>query len=300
MGRDCAPLAHREIGGIISEISADELDIDDSAILQNLIKFCSSVDRQLEIFEVNGAVNLIQSFFWNEYCDWYVEASKERLRAGNVTVGAVHDLLMRQLLLILNPFIPFISDELWNTGCVGDPRSMQNVYCETADDLEKLLGCLHLSDVAAVTVAKLREFVNAARRLLVRSPVPGTGATFCVLPKDAESKEIVGGYGQKLRRLIGIAGVEFVEEAPRLQSEQTPFGLVFLKGSAIDDAAACAKIEEEIGKISAMIALNEAKLTDENFIKRAPEAVVAGARKMLGENVAKRDELQKALAALRP
>jgi valyl-tRNA synthetase len=60
---------------------------------------------------------------------------------------AVHDIAMRQLLLLLNPFIPFITDELWNMG-ESDQRSMQDVYCETSKDLRLAFGVLDLDETS--------------------------------------------------------------------------------------------------------------------------------------------------------
>ncbi|MDR3144466.1 MAG: valine--tRNA ligase, partial [Puniceicoccales bacterium] len=212
MNRTGEPLSGSTIGSLVAKITAGELDIDDAAILRNLVNFCRAVERQFENFEINGAIGLVSSFFWNDYCDWYVEVSKDRLRAGNVTVHAVHDILMRQLLLILNPFIPFISDELWNVG--GDvPRSMQNVYCETANELAEAFKPLPLDDGAVQTVAKLRDFVNAIRRLLAQSHTSKNAATLRVLPKNEEARKIIGEYGGKLQRLVGVPTIEFIGEA---------------------------------------------------------------------------------------
>jgi valyl-tRNA synthetase len=92
--------------------------------------------------------------------------------------------------------------------------------------------------------------------------------------------------------------MEFVGEILQLPSVQTPFGVVFLGAEESDILEERAKIEQEIEKISALIELNEAKLTKKGFLERAPAHVVAGAQSMLAKNIAKREELQQILSAL--
>jgi valyl-tRNA synthetase len=282
---------------IISSITSSELDIDDHGILLNLANFCEKFEKFFASFEISSAINAINAFFWDEYCNWYLEASKQRLRGGNATVLAVHDIIMRQLLLILNPFIPFITEELWSFGG-EDLSSMQDVYCETADDLRKAFSPLRLDSESPAKVDLFREFLSEARNLLCHAKANADGLTLSVFPKNADSKAVLESNYSKLVALLGIRKIEFIEQVLQYSSVQTPFGTVFLAGGEADVSTERAKIAEEISKISDLIKLNQAKLSNEKFLANAPASVVNGARELLGKNVAKRDELRRVLAAL--
>ncbi|MDR1413601.1 MAG: valine--tRNA ligase [Puniceicoccales bacterium] len=297
MNRQWIPFARISLEGILARIATGDMDMDDQAILLNLIDFCRTFEGYMKNFEVNSAVNALSSFFWGEYCDWYVEASKIRLREKNETAFAVHDVLMRQLLLTLNPFIPFITDELWNLGD-GEQRSMQNVYCETAEDLQLAFRSLPLKDETRETVAQLRESVNMARRLISQSKEAVSAIALHIFPKDTRAREIAGSYLPKLKKLIGLERIEFTDAVLQFPSAQTPFGIFFLETEKSNTADERERIREQVEKISSLIKLNEAKLANAEFIKNAPANVVDGARKMLDENIAKRSELQKILLTL--
>ncbi|MDR1595441.1 MAG: valine--tRNA ligase [Puniceicoccales bacterium] len=297
IGRDYKSYAETTLDGILAKIIPDDLDVDDHAILLKFVNFCAAFEKLFNDFEINGAVNLLHSFFWDDYCSWYVEASKSRLKEGNCSVLAIHEILIRQLLIILNPFIPFITEELWNAGG-NDPRSMQNVYCETANDLHRKFEFLHIDRRVLDTVSSLREFLNAVRRLLSQAKEKVGNVTLYILPKDTVTKGFLESYSGKIKNITAVRNIQFICEVPKFPSVQTPFGMVFLHAEELDTSGEKEKIVTEIAKISDLIILNEAKLSDKNFVEGAPQRVVIGAQKMLAENIARRMELQKILASL--
>jgi valyl-tRNA synthetase len=78
---------------------------------------------------------------------------------------AVHDIIMRQLLLLLNSFIAFITDELWNIS-ERNQRSMQNAYYETSKDLRAAFDYLNLDKTSIGVIVQLKEFLKLSRRLI--------------------------------------------------------------------------------------------------------------------------------------
>ena len=87
----------------------------DQAILLRLIETHEEVEKLYEDYEFNAVLRSIYRFFWNDFCDWYIENSKGRLadEAEKGTCLAVQDICIRQILLLLHPFTPFITEELW-------------------------------------------------------------------------------------------------------------------------------------------------------------------------------------------
>ncbi|MDR1433175.1 MAG: valine--tRNA ligase [Puniceicoccales bacterium] len=295
--RHSKSFAETQLSDILSRISAEDLDVDDRAMLANLVEFCDSFERLFTNFDISAAVNLINSFFWDEYCSWYVEASKTRLHAGDATVLAVHGVVMRQLLLILNPFIPFITEELWNAGN-GSPRSMQNVRCETADDLRLAFQFLKLGTEDSENTSRFKEFLNGTRRLLSQLGGRKDGVALSIMPQSEAAQGELEMRMAKLKKLITVEKIQFTAAALQLPSVQTPLGSVFLHTGISDATTEREKIAKEIEKISKLIELNNKKLSDEKFIENAPANVVRGTQKMLEDNVARRNELHRILAAL--
>ncbi|MDR1173185.1 MAG: class I tRNA ligase family protein, partial [Puniceicoccales bacterium] len=254
-------------------------------------------EEQVERFEINAAVNSMSSFFWNEYCSWYVETSKTRLREGNKTVSAVHDIVMRQLLLLLNPFIPFITDELWNMG-EHDQHSMQNVYCETAQDLRLAFGIIGLDETSVDTVSQLKEFLNLSRRLISQSQELKERMSLLICPKNETARSVLDGYIPKLQKLVGIEKIEFTNEILQFASIQTSLGTVYLHVARINTVEEKKKLTWEIEKLSKLIRLNEIQLSNREFFSRAPTHIVEGTKRMLRENSLKREELRKILSTM--
>jgi valyl-tRNA synthetase len=267
-------------------------------MLLELVDFIGSFDGFFEKFEVHAAVNLASTFFWDRYCSWYLEVSKERLHANDRTVLAIHDIVIRQLLLALNPLVPFVTEELWNAGGGEDEScSMGTVRCETADDLRMAFANLPLDAGARETVRDFRDAINAVRRLLAQSGGTKEAATLCLLPKDAGAGERLKQYLPKMGRLLAVGEIAFVGDVLPLPSVQTPFGTVFLRAEGGGATNNRASIDAEIARIDALVKLNEAKLANEEFLRHAPASIVDGARKLLADNLAKRTELEKLLAA---
>ncbi|MDR2779288.1 MAG: valine--tRNA ligase [Puniceicoccales bacterium] len=299
INRSYKPYSQVPLADIVAKIEVADLDIDDHAILSNLIKFCITFEGQMKNFEVNAAINSISSFFWNEYCNWYVEASKVRLRGENKTVFAVHDIIMRQLLLLLNPFIPFITDELWNVGeYEHNQRSMQNLYCETAKDLQLAFHALNLDETSIATVLQLKEFLNLSRRLISQCRESKERMALYICPPNEVAMNILKDYTLKLQQLVGLEKIDFTDKILQFPSIQTPLGIVYLHVTQINTPEEKKKLTLEINKLSKLIKLSEVQLSNKEFLSRAPAHIIEGSKKMLRENTFKREELCKILSMM--
>ncbi len=132
---------------------------------------CPSSTRRWGIpsrnFEFAEATQRLYVFFWNDFCDWYVEVSKSKLQSPETRVNclAVQDLVLRQTLLLLHPFIPFVTEELWQLlGYASDGKFIEECRLDFDEELKAKLG--RPFDAAAVqAVQMLQQFVSQARAL---------------------------------------------------------------------------------------------------------------------------------------
>ncbi len=300
------------LAAIVARLDAAKFDADDHAILDRLLATTREVDRCFAEFEFSAAVHALYGFFWNDFCDWYVEVSKSKLQSPALKANclAIQDLVLRQTLLLLHPFIPFITEELWSqlgySGVERDvpgalPRFIQNAHLDNASQLATTSHAhgLVLDRAAVAAVEKLKSFVSSARALKADHNVASRrDVRFLVTAADTEWAALAASLAS-LTRMIGAAEIvrqATVENAPAVV---TPFGTLYLDlASTVDAAAEKIRLTKELDTLAKHIAATEARLANPAFVDKAPPAVLAGAKKQLADQQAKHAELARLLAAL--
>jgi valyl-tRNA synthetase len=290
---------------VASRIQTALLDDDDFAILQGLAELTDSTTKNLEEHEFTAYAQGLYAFFWGDFCDWYVEASKARLAdpALRDTCLAVQDLVLRQFLLLLHPVAPFISEELWHLLGYGNEHDfIQNHHTGSGGDLLRVLRDhgVKLSAAKVADVALLRELVASVRGLKSQAnQATRRDSVVTIVVKDASAKLLVENNRDKLSRMAGLAEINFATEVGGRTGAVTPMGTVMLELSGnIDVAAEKVRLAKELEKLEKGVSAGEAKLTNEAFVSKAPPNILEGARKQLEEVKAKRDEIARMIATL--
>jgi valyl-tRNA synthetase len=249
-------------------------------------------------------VQALYGFFWNDFCDWYVEVSKSKLQAPETKANClgIQDLVLRQTLLLLHPFIPFITEELWSLLGYGTRgKFIQDAHLDNASQLATASHAHGLVlDLAAVAVVgKLKEFVSQARALKADHNVASRRDVRLLVTTGDGEWAVLAASLAKLTRLTGAAEIvrqTSVEGAP---AAVTPLGTLYLDlASTVDAGAEKARLTKELETLAKHIAATEIRLANEAFVSKAPPAVLAGARKQLAEQQAKFAELARLLEAL--
>ncbi len=289
------------IDEIVSRIDVSKLDADDHAIIASLIKCAELVEKDYEVFQFNSITQSLYSFFWNDFCGWYLEVSKSRLSDASAksTVLAVQDLCIRQILLMLHPFMPFITEELWHSMGYGKEGSfIQNQSPFFADELKKL--GLNVDFSAASDIEKLKDFVSKSRALKAQCNMASKrDAVLMLLASDENAKNLFSANIEKLKKLVGAAEINIVAEPVDSPAALTELGSVYVdvKG-AVDVEAETKRLQKEKAKLEGAIKSAQARLSNEAFTSKAPQNVIDGAKKQLDENLAKLAEIEKLIANL--
>jgi len=293
------------LAAVVSRIKASQLDDDDFAILQGLAELTDSTAKNLDEHEFTAYAQGLYSFFWGDFCDWYVEASKARLKDPTLVDNclAVQDLVLRQFLLLLHPVAPFISEELWHLLGYGTEKDfIQNHHTGSGGDLLRVLreSGIKLSAAKVADVALLREFVASVRGLKSQAnQATRRDSVVTIVAKDAASKALLESNRDKLSSMAGLAEIGFADSAGDRTGSLTALGTVLLELSGtVDVAAEKVRLAKELAKLEQAVAAGEAKLTNEAFVSKAPPKILEGARKQLDEAKAKRDEIARMLATL--
>jgi valyl-tRNA synthetase len=293
------------LAAVVSRIKASQLDDDDFAILQGLAELTDSTTKNLDEHEFTAYAQGLYSFFWGDFCDWYVEASKARLKDPTLVDNclAVQDLVLRQFLLLLHPVAPFISEELWHLLGYGPEKDfIQNHHTGSGGDLLRVLreNGIKLSAAKVADVALLREFVASVRGLKSQAnQATRRDSVITIVAKDAMAKSLLQSNRDKLSSMAGLAEITFADDAGDRTGSLTSLGTVLLELSGtVDVAAEKVRLAKELAKLEQAVAAGEAKLTNEAFVSKAPPKILEGARKQLDDAKAKRDEIARMLATL--
>ncbi|WP_221030058.1 valine--tRNA ligase [Actomonas aquatica] len=295
---------NRSLGAILARLDSTQMDEDDHAILAALLDTMRTLEKSFVEFEFATATQKLYSFFWNDFCDWYVEVAKTRVQdpAAKDHALAVQDLVIRQFLLLFEPFAPFISEELWHQlGYGAEDSFVQSNRLESADELAEALTAHGATVDAAASklVEQLKQFTSQARQLKADQAVAQKrDVTFHLLADDAGWNAIEP-HLAKLVRMVGAEGIARTSEEPSLPAIVSPFGTLYLDtGVQVDPEAERARLTKELGQIQKHIQGTEGRLANEAFVSKAPPAVIDGARKQLADLQAKAAEVERLLKAL--
>jgi valyl-tRNA synthetase len=291
---------------IQSRLDDDKFDADDHAILFRLFEITESVEKFLGVFEFSAAIQALYGFFWNDFCDWYVEVSKSKLQepATKATCLAIQDLVLRQTLLLLHPFIPFITEELWGELGYGKKGSllMQDASLETAEiflaNLSSFFGFVPAQEKIN-SVEKLKAFVSQARALKADHNLASRrDVRFFAISTDAAWATIEANMA-KLTRMAGAAEIIRKDKVDGAPAAVTPLGTLYLDlAGTVDVASEKQRLTKEIETLAKHIAGTEARLSNQAFVSKAPPAVLEGAKKQLADLQAKKTEMERLRAAL--
>jgi len=253
-----------------------------------------SIDRALAEYRFNEAAGGLYQFVWGTYCDWFLEFAKPALTGPD---GALKDetralaaWAFDQILLLMHPIIPFVTEELWRARGTRTQDLIEApwpVYPATLEDAG--------ADAELGWVVRLISEIRSARAELNVPP----GATVALAYRDAGAATLarLASHGDLIGRLarVGAAAPQvgtIGRGAVQIVLDEATFVLPL--ADIIDLEAEAARLAKQIAKLDGEIAKIEAKLADQGFVARAPEDVVEMQRDRLDESRATRERLARA------
>jgi valyl-tRNA synthetase len=271
---------------VLSNLSADDRHILYAADLA-----CRKVNEILEAYRIQDGALAVYDFFWTQICDGYVEYVKDSPNKA-VSVAILRDVFWKALRL-LHPYMPFVTEEVAHQlGFLKEDETiMLQKFPEGYTDAEKAAWGVTEENYEFVNAK--REAITAIRALRAEYKVPpATFVKATIATDDPKASAEV----ESLKKAMRAESVEFVPAGSDLAmpSKITKFGTVYLSlEGLVDKAAESKRIAGELAKLAGFIKSSEVKLSNENFVAHAPEAVVAEARRKLAENKEKVAQLEK-------
>lgn len=289
---------------ILQRLNFNAFDADDHAILAALSQLLDDIQNDLQIYEFNLAIQHLYTFFWTHFCDWYLEVSKTKnqdLTAKNNRL-AIQDLILRQLLLLLHPFIPFITEELWHELHFNkENESIQNTNPGSGTNLTNLLEDhnILLSSQAITEISHIRELVTKARALKAEFNLASKKDLHFYYNTTNDHHKIIKQHENKIKLLIGASSLQrkTLQNTP---ATLTPLGTLYLDlPNTIDTQAEHQRLSKELQKLNDLIHINQSKLQNESFTAKAPPPIIEGAKKQLADCKQKKEELLRLLQNLK-
>lgn len=266
---------------------------EDRWIISRFQETASSVNSTLKIYEMDDAMRAIYQFFWNDFCDWYLEMSKVRLRSEDIQEqNDIRNLLayiLESLLRLMHPMMPFITEELWQTVPHKGETICLSSYPQGDDAL--------LDKPASETVEQVIDVVRTIRSLRKEGGLaPGNRPAAGAICTDTASRTALESSSALIIHLARLSSFRIYNQSDsglesRLSSP-VKGGEAFLEiGDTIDIEKELSRISAELEAVLKQISRSEGMLNNAAFVERAREEVVEKERKTLAEWQEKRQLL---------
>jgi valyl-tRNA synthetase len=244
-------------------------------ILGEAEKAVREVTEAIEAYKFNEAANAAYRFVWSIFCDWYVELSKPLLTgpdgAAKQETQATAAFVLDEIIKLLHPFMPFITEELWRVkGEEGTPRKSMLALAEWP----KLSG---LEDAKSESeIGWVVDLITSIRSVRMEMNIAGGTQIPLQLIANAETKARAERWMEALKRLARLSEISFAGSPPKGSVQLLVRGEVAALPLAgvVDLAAERARLEKEIAKCDTDIERVDKKLENKDFVARAPEEIL--------------------------
>jgi len=269
------------------------LETEDKWILHTLNNVAKEVNENLERFELGIALSKIYDFIWNSYCDWYIELCKARLQSEGETAQNARQVLiyvLDKILKLLHPFMPFITEEIWQTipHDTDGKTVMLEKYPEYAPSLDFPSEAEEMMKVmeAITAIRTQRNEMNVPpskkAKLFIATAIPETfsnGEQFFKKLASASEVEISDSFD-----IDGAVTVVTSDAKIYIPMEEL-----------VDKEAELKRLNKELKQVEKMLAQDEGKLNNPGFMSKAPEKVI---EKIKGQAEKEREKIALIHAAM--
>ena len=284
--------------GAKTELPAlENLEIADKWVLGKLNSLIAEVTENLEKYEMGMAVHKLYDYIWDTYCDWYIELTKARLygedESRKQTAIQVLLYVLDQILRLLHPFMPFITEEIWQSL----PHEGESLMIAQWPEYNEALNFKAEADAMESVMEAIRAI--RARRADMNVPPSKKAALFVLTNKPQIFTEGEG----FIQRLAYAESVEMLTAEPEnldgMVTITTADAKLYIPmGQLVDLSKEIERISKELEKAKKFLSSLEAKLSNEKFVGRAPEAVVNAEREKAAKQRDLIAQLEESLAAM--
>lgn len=273
----------------------ENLSIEDKWIISKFNVIAREVNENLEKYELGIAVGKVYDFIWDVYCDWYIELTKPRIQAGGESMKSAQAVLvwvMQGMLKLLHPFMPFITEEIWQTLTDGKSPIMLEKFPVYDEKLDYSKEESEFEKVISV----IREVRN--RRTAMNVP-PSKKAKIYIETAD---KEIFSSCEMFFEKLASASEIEVGEkfDMPDAVTVVTDSARAFIPmDELVDKEKELARLLKEKEKAQKDIDFLSGKLNNQGFLAKAPEKLVEAEKAKLAKAEDKMAKINQSIEALK-
>jgi valyl-tRNA synthetase len=276
----------------------EKLELADRWILSRLSDLIARTDATMEAYNFSSAGKALQQFFWGDFCDWYLELAKGRLYGGGPeereTARAVAHAVLECSLRLLHPYMPFITEELWQR-LPGSEASIMVAPWPAADALPR-------DPAAEEEMAIVQSVVVGIRSARSEHSIPPSGKLDAVIVTDGAARELLDRRRDYLEALCGLRSLRFESDAPvegfgmRVVTAGVEAYLSWQAG--VDPGEEIDRLGRKLAKVEVELERVRAKLANAGFVSKAPAEVVEREKAKQAELWEKRQRIQQQIEAL--
>jgi valyl-tRNA synthetase len=274
--------------------AADKLAAEDKWILTAFNNTVKSVRQSLDNYEIGVALSNLYDFLWDVYCDWYIEITKPRIQAGGETMAKAQAVLvwaMQGMLKLLHPFMPFITEEIWQV--LTNEKSM--IILETYPTYDSSI------DYSAEEKAfeKIISAIKAVRNTRTEMNVPPSVKAKLIIETD--EPELYTSCAAFFEKLASASSVEagVAVEHENCANAVTDSARIFIPmDELVDKEKELARLNKEKAAVQKDIDFSSNKLNNAGFVAKAPAQQVEAEKAKLAKAQEKMAKIEQSIAAL--
>ena len=271
----------------------ENLAMEDKWVISKFNTLAKEVNQNLEAFELGVACQKLYDFIWDVYCDWYIELTKPRIQAGGDSAAAAQTVLvwvMKGMLKLLHPFMPFITEEIWSAIDDGDVPVMLSDYPVFDEKL--------VFTAEEEAFEKIIDAIKAVRnRRSEMNVVPSVKAKLYIETADADIFKSGIIFFEKLASASSVEiGASF--DVPDSVTAVTHSARIFIPlDDLVDKEKELARLAKEKAAVQKDIDFSQGKLNNSGFMAKAPEKQVEAEKAKLAKALDKMAKIEQSIAA---
>ena len=273
-----------EIPGPLSELASDKLDHTDTWILTRLNKTIEAVNKAYDRYRMNDAVNLVYDYVWGDFCDWYIELAKSRFYGDDAddkqTARVVSVHVLKSILKLLHPYTPYITEEIWSNLTREGSSLLMNESWPVVENQ-------YTSDSVEAKMTVVMDVISAIRNVRTNLNIPPGKRASLFIRANKKSGAIIQDHHNYLERLAKIDKLHIAEDFEKPAHSATAvvknMELFIPLEGLIDLEIEIERLKKQILAMQGRISGIDKKLSNKNFISRAPADVVANEKLKFAE-----------------
>ena len=273
-----------DLGQLAAETAGDG-PLEARWIVSRLHRTAGEINQALGEYRFHEAANTLYTFFWGDFCDWYLEIVKLRLDFSAPS-ASVHSALATLLgvfesaLRLLSPFMPFLSEEIWHALYENHPPARSIALTRYPQARTDLVG-----DAAEQQMEQMQELIVAVRDMRRKLGVEEKAAVPILLRVAPDARASLKQNSDIIGRLAKVSAIEFVDAMPEGAGVRSApgFDVAVIYERTIDVGVECERLAKELARFEKEVSNAERQLANKGFLAKAPANVVEGLRRRAAE-----------------